>query len=239
MIKLDIQIDLIIFSLLFGMLYHAGIIFFDKYIHSSFLNLINSLGYVLLSSLLYVYNIDKIASGILHPYSLMLIVIGYYLYKPIEKILKKWYIKLGGNMKLTAQAKRRLLVFGTFSILIIVMFIYSTSSYINSLNSLKNETDRLNLLLSQLEMRSDDLKIEINKLQDPEYIAKYARENYDYSKNDELIIKINETNNSIDNLNDKQYGDRLILIISAIIFMMMIFIYIFVKSITPKSKKQM
>ena len=89
MIKLDIQIDLIVFSFLFGFIYHAGIIFFDKYIHSRYLGILNSIGYVLLASLLYVYNINKIASGILHPYSLMLIVIGYYLYKPIEKILKK------------------------------------------------------------------------------------------------------------------------------------------------------
>lgn len=37
-----------------------------------------------------------------------------------------------------------------------------------------------------------ELKSEINKLQDPEYMARYAREKYLYSKKDEIIIKIEE-----------------------------------------------
>ena len=36
------------------------------------------------------------------------------------------------------------------------------------------------------------LKKEVNKLQDPDYIAKYAREKYLYSKDGEYIIKIVE-----------------------------------------------
>ena len=38
----------------------------------------------------------------------------------------------------------------------------------------------------------ESLKEEINKLQDPEYMAKYAREKYLYSKDDEIVIKIEE-----------------------------------------------
>ncbi|NLC48199.1 MAG: septum formation initiator family protein, partial [Tenericutes bacterium] len=38
----------------------------------------------------------------------------------------------------------------------------------------------------------ETLKSEINKLKDPEYMARYAREKYLYSKNDEIIIKIEE-----------------------------------------------
>ena len=140
---------------------------------------------------------------------------------------------------MTLQAKRRLLVFGTISIVIIIAFIFSTSNYIKTLNSLNNETNKLNGLLEELQEHGDDLKIEINKLQDPEYIAKYARENYDYSKEDEIIIKINESQNKIDDLNEKEYGDKLVLIIIATIFMLMIFIYIYMKSrALKKSKKQ-
>ena len=40
--------------------------------------------------------------------------------------------------------------------------------------------------------RIDYLKEEINRLQDPEYMAKYAREKYLYSKNGEIIIKIED-----------------------------------------------
>ena len=237
MINLDIQVRLIIFSLLFGMLFHSGIIIMEKYILSKTLGVIYSFGYILLFVILYFYNIEKIASGILHPYSLFLIIVGYYLFKPIEKILKKWYIIFGGNM--TLQAKRRLAVFGTISIAIILIFIYSTSNYIKTLNKLNNEIDSLNTLLEDLQTYGDDLKVEINKLQNPEYIAKYARENYDYSKEDEIIIKINDTQKKIDNLNEKKYGDKLTLVIVAAIFMSMIFIYICVKSMSLRKQKKL
>ena len=36
------------------------------------------------------------------------------------------------------------------------------------------------------------LNDEISRLEDPEYLAKYAREKYLYSKKDEIIIKIEE-----------------------------------------------
>ena len=41
-------------------------------------------------------------------------------------------------------------------------------------------------LLEEKEILEDD----VVKLQDPEYVAKYAREKYLYSKDGELIIKI-------------------------------------------------
>ena len=37
-----------------------------------------------------------------------------------------------------------------------------------------------------------NLKEEITRLQDPEYMAKYAREKYLYSKDNEIILKIEE-----------------------------------------------
>ena len=40
----------------------------------------------------------------------------------------------------------------------------------------------------------DILEEDVVKLQDPEYVAKYAREKYLYSKDGELIIKIVEEN---------------------------------------------
>ena len=236
MIDLNIQIDLIVFSILFGIIYHAGIIFLNKYLYQKWLNIIGSFGYVLLFTILYFYNIEKIAYGIFHPYSVILIIVGYYLFKPIEKIMKKWYIIFGDIM--TLQAKRRLLVFGTISIIIIAAFIYTTSNYIKTLNSLNKEIDKLNTLLADLQVYGEDLKVEINKLQDPEYIAKYARENYDYSKEDEIIIKINETQKNIDDLNEKEYGNKVFLVIFAMIFMAMIFIYICIKSLSLKHQKK-
>ena len=42
----------------------------------------------------------------------------------------------------------------------------------------------------QLVNKQDELSDEVNKLQDPEYVAKYAREKYLYTKDGELIIDV-------------------------------------------------
>ena len=44
--------------------------------------------------------------------------------------------------------------------------------------------------LSLLKDKEDELKGQVNKLQDPDYIARYAREKYLYSKDGEIIIRI-------------------------------------------------
>ena len=44
--------------------------------------------------------------------------------------------------------------------------------------------------LAELKDKEDELKGQVNKLQDPDYIARYAREKYLYSKDGEIIIRI-------------------------------------------------
>ena len=44
--------------------------------------------------------------------------------------------------------------------------------------------------LSSLKEKEDDLKEKVAKLQDPDYVARYAREKYLYSKDGEIIIRI-------------------------------------------------
>ena len=82
-----------------------------------------------------------------------------------------------------------------YSILLIITSIfflttvYSTvSKYIKINNEIKNDKISYKNKLSE----EEELKSEINKLQDPEYVAIYAREKYLYSKDDEIIIKIEE-----------------------------------------------
>ena len=82
-----------------------------------------------------------------------------------------------------------------YSILLIITSIfflttvYSTvSKYIKINNEIKNDKVSYKNKLSE----EEELKSEINKLQDPEYVARYAREKYLYSKDDEIIIKIEE-----------------------------------------------
>ena len=44
--------------------------------------------------------------------------------------------------------------------------------------------------LAELKEKEEELKGQVNKLQDPDYIARYAREKYLYSKDGEIIIRI-------------------------------------------------
>ena len=57
-----------------------------------------------------------------------------------------------------------------------------------------SSTSKISRRITYNEKLSDEeeLNDEINKLQDPEYMAKYAREKYLYSKKGEIIIKIED-----------------------------------------------
>lgn len=132
------------------------------------------------------------------------------------------------------QAKRRMLLFGPICIFVVILFLINVTSYIKTIYSLENETNKLNKLYDELVAEGEMLDIEIDKLQDPEYLAKFARENYDYSKDGELIIKINDTNKEVDELTEKEYNNKIILIILSFVLLFMIFMYIFLKSKSGK-----
>ncbi len=55
---------------------------------------------------------------------------------------------------------------------------------------LKKEQQDLSGTLVELKEKEETLKAEVNKLQDPDYIAKYAREKFMYSGDGEYIIRI-------------------------------------------------
>ena len=75
----------------------------------------------------------------------------------------------------------------------IVTLISSTFNYI----SLRREEKELKEYLLSLQEEKSDLKIEIEKLKDPEYIAQFAKENYLYTTDGEYVIKIEEKINEI------------------------------------------
>ena len=77
-------------------------------------------------------------------------------------------------------------------IISIVVFVSTAFSYFSQIIKNKEEIDELKSVYNQKLVDEERLKDEINKLQDPEYMAKYAREKYLYSKNGEIIIKIEE-----------------------------------------------
>jgi len=96
--------------------------------------------------------------------------------------------------KFSRTSKRRLVFFGTLSLIVIGYAVFSFVYYSVNLLKAKNENINLENKLKSLQNDEENLKIEIQKLKDPEYIARYARENYSYSKDGEYIIKLDSSN---------------------------------------------
>ena len=85
---------------------------------------------------------------------------------------------------------KRLLVFGFFSFAIIFAVLISVFNVVNQIVDKYKEAEALELQMALLSSKEEDLNQEIRKLQDSDYLARYAREKYFYSKTGELIIRI-------------------------------------------------
>ena len=94
--------------------------------------------------------------------------------------------------KVSKKAKRRLIVFGPIAVFIIIYCGFTLVTTAMDLYNLQNEEKELTNKLNTLKTDASDLKTEITKLQDKDYVARYARENYLYTKNGEYVIKTDE-----------------------------------------------
>lgn len=54
------------------------------------------------------------------------------------------------------------------------------------------EKEALQLKMFSLREKEEELKVDVEKLEDPDYVARYAREKYMYSKEGEIILRIPE-----------------------------------------------
>lgn len=98
--------------------------------------------------------------------------------------------------------KRRLILIIT-AIAIILYFIVTLINYTYNFISLKKEENDLKTELAELQQEKTDLKMEIQKLNDPEYVVRYAKEKYLYSEEGEYVIKIpNENNIEVEELKE-------------------------------------
>lgn len=85
---------------------------------------------------------------------------------------------------------RRILVFGFFSVCIIFFVMLSVYNVVSQIVDKYKEAAMLEEKMAALTEEEEELNNEIIKLQDKDYLARYAREKYFYSKNGELIIRI-------------------------------------------------
>lgn len=86
----------------------------------------------------------------------------------------------------------RLATFGVLSIVLIIIISLTLFSVFLDIIDKYKEKNKLNQELIALKEKENELKTNVKKLEDPEYLARYAREKYFYSKDGELILRIPE-----------------------------------------------
>ena len=82
------------------------------------------------------------------------------------------------------------MLFGFVSLSICLFTLGSIIMIIVKINNKYVEVRELEKKLADLQEEEKELNSEIVKLQDPDYLARYAREKNFYSKDNEIIIRI-------------------------------------------------
>ena len=245
MIDLLLQFKLIVFSFIFGFIFSFILEVFNSKIkkYSKFIEIFFSFLLIAFMTFIYFVGIKKIGNAIFHIYSIISIIIGFITYDIIIKIIantyKKWYTLYGDNMtkrRISKASKRRLTFFGTISLVAIVYFGFSLIYNIYTIYDLSMEKKELENLYVQLQDEAESLKVDIEKLNDNNYLANYAREHFLYSKDGEYIIQIDtsdieQVEDGISNEINRNY-----IIVGLSAFMILIFVYILSKG--KKSKKK-
>ena len=116
----------------------------------------------------------------------------------IVKGLKKCYynnekIYIGDIMKyMTKKTKFRVTMLTIVFISTIVLSFSSLFTNVSQIIKNKKDMETLKISYSEKLEEEENLKNEINKLQDPEYMARYTREKYFYSADNIIMIKREE-----------------------------------------------
>ena len=126
--------------------------------------------------------------------------------------------------RISKRRKRRILVLGTISIIVFACFLFNVFTYSYKIIKLTSEQNKLEARLDELKTIKENKETEIEKLNDPEYVAKFAREKYGYSRDGELVI-VDTTEKAEELLRDIQKETLLykyILVGSAVGFILLI-----------------
>lgn len=92
--------------------------------------------------------------------------------------------------KVTKKDRRRITLLIIIFIPLLTIFVSNMFSYWSQIYINIKGKEELESLYREILEEEETLKTEIVKLQDDEYVARYAREKYLYSKDGEIIIKI-------------------------------------------------
>ena len=92
--------------------------------------------------------------------------------------------------KYTIKTKSRMFVIFMFFGAIIATLGYTFLRDLNKISQLHYDKGDLVKEKRELVEKEDAIQADINRLSDPSYIARYAREKYFYSKDGEIILRI-------------------------------------------------
>ena len=93
---------------------------------------------------------------------------------------------------ITVKARRRMLFLGFGCIVIIVVMTFSISKLWVEIIDRYRQEKVLDEELIVLKEKEEELRVKVDKYQNLDYIAKYAREKYFYSKDGEFNLQIPE-----------------------------------------------
>ena len=85
-----------------------------------------------------------------------------------------------------------MLFLGLSSVILIFVMTFTIGRYWVEIFDKYQEKKLLEEELLSLKEKEEELKVDANKLQNPDYVARYAREKYLYSKEGEFILQIPE-----------------------------------------------
>ena len=123
--------------------------------------------------------------------------------------------------KISKKSKRRLMTFGVLSVFSIGYFCFTLIGYIYNYFSLQREEKVLKTELIDLKDKRDYLKIEMQKLNDPAYVVRYAKEKFLYSSDNEFVIKLNDHGKIVD-VEEEKNNSIPIVITSLLLFSVLI-----------------
>lgn len=230
--SLDIQIYTILISFFFGIYFFFFLRLNKKLIFhkNKIISFLSTFIIFIINTIFYFWIIFIINNGIFHIYEIICLLLGYNISKYlIDNHFKVWYNFYGDDMrkkKIPKASKKRLAVFGTLSIIIIFYFLFVLGFYVYKIYNLQEEKKSLEDNYTSLKTEEKELRNEIEKLQDPDYIARYARENYSYSKDGEYIIKLTKENKEEEETDEGFNVDYSIYMYGSIIVLFLIIVHV-------------
>lgn len=124
----------------------------------------------------------QLSVNILNKYCIILYNIYFLLYSAVKN---------GDElMKKTKKEKKRLFVLSVSIIGLLSVLVYSVATTCPAILENKSKIKELNKEYNELLSNEEKLVSEVTKLQDDEYVARYAKEKFMYSEDGEIIIRM-------------------------------------------------